>query len=43
MDEPERGRHLVYDWGMQLILNDEELTIIKQVEQVLKGSEMVGF
>jgi transposase InsO family protein len=37
--EPEAGRQLVYDWDMQLIMNDERLQTIDQVKQFLVGSE----
>ena len=37
------NRHLVYDWDMQLIMNDEKLTTIEQVKQFLNGSETLGF
>jgi len=36
-------RQLVYDWDMQLIMNDEELTTIEQVKQFLEGSETLTF
>ena len=42
-DEPERFRQLVYDWDMQLIMNDESLQTIEQVRQFLEGSEAVEF
>jgi len=41
--EPERFRQLVYDWDMQLIMNDEGLQTIEQVRQFLEGSEAVEF
>lgn len=36
-------RQLVYDWGMRLIMNDENLQTIGQVKQFLEGSEGVEF
>ena len=37
------NRQLVYDWDMQLIMNDEKLTTIEQVKQFLAGSEVLTF
>ena len=42
-DEPEVGRQLVYDWDMQLIMNDERLQTIELVKQFLAGSEALHF
>jgi len=42
-DEPERLRQLVYDWDVQLIMNDGQLQTVEQVRQFLKGGEAVEF
>jgi len=42
-DEPEKLRQLVYDWDMQLIMNDRNLQTIEQVRQFLGGSEALEF
>ena len=42
-DEPEKMRQLVYDWDMQLIMNDKQLQTIEQVKQFLEGSEAIEF
>ena len=36
-------RQLVYDWDMQLIMNDKQLQTIEQVKQFLEGSEAIEF
>ena len=36
-------RQLVYDWDMQLIMNDEQIQTIEQVKEFLEGSEALGF
>src|SRR4030043_905591 len=41
--EPERLRQLVYDWDVQLIMNDGQLQTVEQVRQFLEGSEVVEF
>jgi len=33
----------IYDWGMQLIMNDERLQTIEQVKQFLAGSKALDF
>ena len=33
----------MYDWDMQLIINDEKLQTIEQVNQFLEGSEAIEF
>ena len=38
-----KGRHLVYDWDMQLIMNDDRLDTIEQVKQFLEGSNALEF
>jgi hypothetical protein len=38
-----RGKDLVYDWGMQLMMNDIKLTTIEEVKQFLAGSKTVTF
>ena len=35
-------RQLVYDWDMQLVMNDEEVQTIEQVKQFLEGTEALG-
>ena len=42
-DEPERFGQPVYDWDMQLIMNDNNLKTIEQVKQFLEGNEAVEF
>ena len=42
-DEPERLGQPVYDWDMQLIMNDKSLKTIEQVKQFLEGNEAVEF
>jgi len=37
------GGRLVYDWDMQLIMNDERLQTIEKVKQFLEGSEALEF
>ena len=36
-------RHLVYNWDMQVIMNDEYLQTIEQIKQFLEGSEILKF
>src|SRR4030066_1115235 len=36
-------RHLVYDWDMQLIMNDNRFETIDQVKQFLEGSNALEF
>src|SRR4030042_4108853 len=38
-----KARHLVYDWDMQLIMNDDRLNTIEQVKQFLEGSNALEF
>jgi hypothetical protein len=38
-----KARHLVYDWDMQLIMNDDRLNTIEQVKQFLEGSDSLHF
>jgi hypothetical protein len=38
-DEPEKIRRLIYDWDMQLMMNDRNLETIEQVRQFMEGSE----
>jgi hypothetical protein len=42
-DEPEKIRQLVYDWDMQLMMNDRNLETIEQVRQFMEGSEALEF
>ena len=42
-DEPERFGQLVYDWDMQLIMNDRQLQTVERVRGFLEGSEAVEF
>jgi len=42
-DEPEELGQLVYDWDMQLIMNDRNLQTIEQIRQFLRGSEALEF
>ena len=37
------GGQLVYDWGMQLVMNDAGLQTIEQVKRFLAGSEALDF
>ena len=36
-------RQLVYDWDMQLIMNDKQIQTIEQVKQFLEGNEALEF
>jgi hypothetical protein len=38
-----KARHLVYDWDMQLIMNDNRFETIDQVKQFLEGSNALEF
>ena len=42
-DEPEELGQLVYDWDMQVIMNDRNLQTIEQVRQFLEGSAALEF
>ena len=41
--EPERLGQFVYDWDVQLIMNDGQLQAVEQVSQFVEGSEALGF